>query len=156
MKSLILILSSLLLPYLVLINNSVIYAQPRANHQIVIQNNSGLNFTEKVVGIPWEDILKKWADIDTASLIAVDEANKQLPLQFETKGTGEIQNLLIQVSVPAKTTIQLSLKSGKRTKSQQKLIAGLCPSAMMILHGKTIKLHSECTEKPWNLLLPMH
>jgi hypothetical protein len=56
--------------------------------------------------------MNKTGSIDTSRLIVTDQASKQLPIQYELKGKSEIQNLLVQVSVPAKSTSKLTLKSG--------------------------------------------
>jgi len=127
MKTQILTLSSMVLLSLALGIRFKTYAQRTENFHIVIQNTSDLDFNEKVVEIPWQEILKSWADADTGSMLVVDETLTQLPMQFETKGTGSVQNLLVQVSVPANKTIKLSIINGTRHKITAKTYCRFVP-----------------------------
>jgi hypothetical protein len=66
-----------------------------------------------VIEIPWQDDLIKITD--TARLIVIDaESKDQLVFQLETKGLGQIQNLLVQLDFKENQTKRIVLKYGKR------------------------------------------
>ena len=81
---------------------------------ITIQNNSAVDQTETVVSIKWKDILSSYPQIDTANFIVINPSTKkQIPFQLEHKGSAAIQNLLLQVNIKAKSTLNLSIQKGK-------------------------------------------
>lgn len=87
-------------------------AQNKVN--IDIKNNSNSNRKESIVSIKWESILSRYPQIDTTNFIVLNlKTKKQLPFQLEHQGRKNIQNLLIQVDVNAKSTLSLSLQKGK-------------------------------------------
>jgi hypothetical protein len=87
-------------------------AQGNNSCKIVVSNKSAIDQKNKVVEISWAAVLKKVKSPDTSKLTVADEKGRQLPVQFETKGSGTIQNLLIQVSVAANSTISLTVRMG--------------------------------------------
>ncbi|WP_241687422.1 DUF4861 family protein [Flavobacterium sp. YO64] len=81
---------------------------------ITIKNNLAVDQTETVVSIKWKDILSSYPQIDTANFIVINPSTKkQIPFQLEYKGSAAVQNLLLQVNVKAKSTLNLSIQKGK-------------------------------------------
>ena len=81
---------------------------------ITIQNNLTVDQTETVVSVKWQDILSSYPQIDTANFIIINPSTKkQIPFQLEYKGSAAVQNLLLQVNVKAKSTLNLSIQKGK-------------------------------------------
>src|SRR5690606_17540006 len=77
---------------------------------ITISNSLDIARADEVVAISWTSILNKYPSIDTANFKVVDAASKQeVPFQLEYAGEKAIQNLLLQVNVVAKASIQLSI-----------------------------------------------
>lgn len=77
---------------------------------ITISNSLDIARADEVVAISWTSILNKYPSIDTANFKVVDAASKQeIPFQLEYAGERAIQNLLLQVNVAAKASIQLSI-----------------------------------------------
>ncbi|HUH19697.1 DUF4861 family protein [Albibacterium sp.] len=81
---------------------------------ITISNSLDIARADEVVAISWASILNKYPSIDTANFKVVDAASKQeVPFQLEHAGQKAIQNLLLQVNVVAKASIQLSIVANK-------------------------------------------
>jgi hypothetical protein len=81
---------------------------------IVVNNPLGVDRTDELVGISWASILSKNPAIDTANFKVVNTStNQEVPFQLEYAGQQAIQNLLLQVSVEANASIQLSVVAGK-------------------------------------------
>ncbi len=117
MKSLYLLL--LLLPV-------VLLSQTKAT--ITIQNNSEFTRNESVVSIKWKTILSHYPQIDSTNFVVVNSVTKkQVPFQLEHKGLAGIQNLLVQVSVKAKSSLSLLIKKGKPNVFQTKTYARFVP-----------------------------
>lgn len=77
---------------------------------ITISNSLDIARADEVVAISWTSILNKYPSIDTANFKVVDAASKQeVPFQLEYAGEKAIQNLLLQVNVAAKASVQLSI-----------------------------------------------
>lgn len=82
---------------------------------VTVKNPSAIAFRQHVFEIPWAEIEKRFANIDTAKLIVLDAStNKQLLFQLETKGTNTIQNLLLQIDVKPLQIKKIKLAYGKR------------------------------------------
>ncbi len=63
---------------------------------------------------PGLQITKAYPGLDTARFKVINSTTKkELPFQLEYKGMKEVQNLLVQVSIPAKGAVTLQLVSGK-------------------------------------------
>jgi hypothetical protein len=89
-----------------------LFAQTKTN--ISIQNNSALDRKETVVSIKWETIVSQFPQIDTTGFVVINAATKkQVPFQLEHRGHKNIQNLLVQVDVKAKSTLSLFIQKGK-------------------------------------------
>ncbi|PXY43177.1 DUF4861 family protein [Flavobacterium hydrophilum] len=109
----------LLLPLILLSQNKEI---------IEIQNNSDLERNETVVAVKWEAVLSRYPQIDTSNFVVINAATKkQIPYQLEHKGLPAIQNLLVQVSVKAKTTLRLFVQKGKPNLVETKTYARFVP-----------------------------
>jgi len=81
---------------------------------ISIQNNSETDRNEAVVAIQWGAILEKFPSIDTMQFVVMNVVTEQqIPFQLEHKGKKSIQNLLIQIDIKSKSTLQLSIQKGK-------------------------------------------
>lgn len=89
-----------------------LFAQTKTN--ISIRNNSALDRKETVVSIKWETIVSQFPQIDTTGFVVINAATKkQVPFQLEHRGHKNIQNLLVQVDVKAKSTLSLFIQKGK-------------------------------------------
>jgi len=81
---------------------------------ISIQNNSKTDRKEAFVAIQWEAILEKFLSIDSTHFVVMNVVKEQqIPFQLEHKGKKSIQNLLIQVDVKSKSTLNVSIQKGK-------------------------------------------
>jgi hypothetical protein len=81
---------------------------------VTIHNNHSSDYKDKVVSIPWIHVVAINPGIDTANF-SIKQDGSALPImhQFETAGTGRIENLLVLVTVPAKSSISLSWNNKK-------------------------------------------
>ncbi len=81
---------------------------------ILISNPSDMARNAAVVAIPWSLVTAKYPNLDTANFqVILSSTKKELPWQLEHRGEKTIQNLLVQVDVPAKKTLQLIIQKGK-------------------------------------------
>ncbi|MEI8112981.1 MAG: DUF4861 family protein [Bacteroidia bacterium] len=81
---------------------------------IVISNPISDDRKEEVLAIKWTDILAKYPKIDTANFKIINlKTKEELPWQLETKGGKDVQNLLVQLDVAAKSTVKLGIQEGK-------------------------------------------
>ncbi len=98
---------------------------------VSIQNKSDLERNEAVVAIKWETILAHFPKIDTTNFVVLNSVTKkQVPFQLEHKGLSSIQNLLVQVSVKAKSTLILFVQKGKPNIFQRKTYARFVPERL--------------------------
>jgi hypothetical protein len=85
-----------------------------AQKTIVIKNTLAVNRVEEVVEVPWSEVIKAYPSIDTGNFKIINKNTKQeLVFQLEYKGKAEIQNLLVQTTVPANGKIVLQIVKGK-------------------------------------------
>lgn len=90
----------------------IILAQTKTN--ISVQNSSALDRTAVVVSVPWEKIVSHNPQIDTANFVVMNSlTHRQIPFQLEHRGQTKIQNLLIMVSVKAKSSLSVYVQKGK-------------------------------------------
>ncbi|WP_163410200.1 DUF4861 family protein [Flavobacterium ajazii] len=109
----------LLLPLILLSQNKA---------TIEIQNDSDLERSEAIVAVKWETVLSHFPQIDTLNFVVINAATKkQIPYQLEHKGLPGIQNLLVQVSVKAKTTLRVFVQKGKPNDVEVKTYARFVP-----------------------------
>ncbi len=81
---------------------------------LTIKNSGNLNYIEQVVEIPWQTVKEKFPPIDTGNFKVVNPATKEeVVYQLEYKGSRDIRNLLVQVSVPSKSSVKLLIQKGK-------------------------------------------
>ncbi|MBO9586237.1 MAG: DUF4861 family protein [Flavobacterium sp.] len=98
---------------------------------IEIQNTSDLERKEAVVSVEWKAILSHFPQIDTADFVVINSATKkQIPYQLEHRGKSEIQNLLLQLDMKAKSTVRLSIQKGKPQAIAVKTFARYVPERM--------------------------
>lgn len=103
-------------------------ANAQKNIKIEINNPSSLEFKGEVVSVSWVKVLKLLPNIDTANFVVYDKTNGiEIPHQLEYKGEKQVQNLLLQVSVPQKSKLMLSLEKGKPKKYTTKTFARYVP-----------------------------
>ena len=90
----------------------ILLAQTKAT--ILIQNNSALERKEAIVAIKWETVVSYYPQIDTTNFVVINQATKQqIPFQLEHRGLSSVQNLLVQVTVKAKSTLTLLIQKRK-------------------------------------------
>lgn len=81
---------------------------------IEISNPSSLARKDEVIEIPLAKVTTAFPTIDTSNFKVISPATKQeLEYQLEYKSEANIQNLLVQVSIPANGKIKLQLIKGK-------------------------------------------
>src|SRR6476661_8292692 len=96
--------------------------------KIVVTNPLTIQRQEEVVELPWLQITKAYPGLDTARFKVINSiTKKEVPFQLEYKGMKEVQNLLVQVSVPAKGAVTLQLVSGKPKAFPAKTFARYVP-----------------------------
>ncbi len=99
-----------------------------AQKTIVVTNPLTAQRQEEVIEIPWAQIAKAYPGLDTAHFKVINSiTKKELPFQLEYKGMQEVQNLLVQLSVPAKGSVILQLVSGKAKAFPSKTFARYVP-----------------------------
>ena len=95
---------------------------------LTLKNNSTINRNNEVVTIPWSQVIAKYATLDTNALVITQGSNKKMiSYQFEYQGNTTIQNLLVEVSIPAKSAIQIQLSKGKRPVFETKTYCRFIP-----------------------------
>jgi hypothetical protein len=98
---------------------------------ISISNPLKTERKEIVVTIPWKEILAKYPKIDTDNLKIIDlSSKKEMPFQFEFKGGEKIQNLLVQTSIGANSTVKLNIIKDKPTYILPKTYARFVPERL--------------------------
>jgi len=113
----------LILPFV--LSTVAVVAQQKT---ISISNASTSDRKQAVVSIPWSSIVKVYPEIDTLNFKIVDRISRsEIPFQIEHRGKADIQNLLVQVSVPAKKTVQLNIEAGKSSPVTVKTFARYVP-----------------------------
>jgi hypothetical protein len=92
----------------------VSFAQVNTKAVITVTNSSNVNRTEELVAIPWQSLVSKYPTIDTANFIVINSLTKKsIPFQLEHLGEKAIQNLLVQVNIPANSSLKLYVQKGK-------------------------------------------
>jgi len=93
-----------------------VLAQVENKVGISVTNNSTVNFNQHIATVPWKDVLQKYPTIDTANFkVLYASTKKEIPFQLEYRGETDIQNLLIQVDVAAKSEVKFYLQKGRPT-----------------------------------------
>jgi Domain of unknown function (DUF4861) len=93
-----------------------------------IHNANEFICKDKVVSIPWKNVIAKYPDIDTSNF-SVRQSGVKWPIlqQFETAGTGGIVNLLVLVTVPSKSAITLYWNRKKSERVPAKVYGRFVP-----------------------------
>lgn len=104
----------------------------QANPPVIsITNSSTLARQHVVVAIPWQTVLQKHPGVDTAQFGVVNRTTRQnVPFQFEGNGQPTVQQLLVQVSVPANGQIELVIEDRKSTPAVAKTYARYVPERL--------------------------
>ena len=98
---------------------------------ISIQNNSKNERKNAVVTIPWKDVQSKFGKLDISQFKVVDQDSKsEIPFQLEFKGKKEVQNLLVQLTIPEKTTAKLTIENGQAGPFVSKTFARFVPERL--------------------------
>ncbi|MFH6951083.1 DUF4861 family protein [Flavobacterium sp. FlaQc-51] len=104
-------------------------AQTKAT--VTIQNNSALDRKETVVAIKWATVLSSYSNIDTLNFVVINaNTKKQVPYQLEHHGNAAIQNLLVQIDIKAKSSLNLSIEKGKPETFTAKTYARYVPERL--------------------------
>jgi hypothetical protein len=99
-----------------------------AQKTIIVTNSLTEQRREEVIEVPWSQITKAYPGLDTTRFKVINSTTKkELPFQLEYEGMKEVQNLLVQVSIPAKGTVTLRLVSGKPKAFPAKTFARYVP-----------------------------
>ncbi len=100
--------------FLLLLFSHFAFAISAQQKTIRISNPLPLQRHEEVIEISWKEISKAYPLLDTSNFKVIDAVTKkEYPYQLAYKGNKEVQHLLIQLTIPAKATIQLQLVKGK-------------------------------------------
>ncbi|GAB3573465.1 DUF4861 domain-containing protein [Spirosoma luteolum] len=85
-----------------------------AQTPIRVRNPAAVPLTEQVIEIPWAAVKKAYPRIDTAHFQVVKRGSRQpLAYQLERRGTKDVQQLLVQLSIGPNQSVDLILQAGK-------------------------------------------
>jgi hypothetical protein len=99
-----------------------------AQHTITITNPSDCKRLENVIEIDWKTLAGIYHEIDTMNLVIINKkTKKEIPFQFEKKGSNQIQNLLIQTDLNPNAKVVLLLKKGNRKLVEPKTYSRYIP-----------------------------
>ena len=99
--------------------------------RITITNPTDRDRIDAVVAIDWKTIAQKNPAIDTASLkITSQIARADVPFQLTHNGEKAVQQLLVQVLVPARQSVVLLLERGKPAPVSAKTFARYVPERL--------------------------
>jgi hypothetical protein len=113
---------------LLLLNNNWIFSQTLKSNLIILNNNTVCTKSDELISVPWLEFLKHFKINDTSFFKIVNcTTKKEIPIQLESLGTGFIQNVLMVVSVPAKSELCLTVIPQKRTIYSSKTYARFVP-----------------------------
>ncbi len=103
-------------------------ALAQSSARIQIKNSGPAAQTQRVVEIPWATVLAAYPKVDTTQLQIVLAGTEQaVPYQLERRGEKAVRNLLVQVTVGPKQTLQLTLRPGKAAPVQTKTFCRFVP-----------------------------
>lgn len=92
----------------------ILFCTAQAQQESIVVSNPLAVQREEIVEIPWGQVQQMYPALDTSNFkVIVVATGKELPYQLEYKGTGQVQNLLVQVSVLPKQKMALQLVKGK-------------------------------------------
>jgi hypothetical protein len=107
--------------------SSMLWAQ--TGGAIIIENKApgSKDLNQQVIALNWQRVLEILPNADTSKMVITDSQKREVAWQAETKGTGKIQNLLVQVSVPANQSISLYASHGAKKPTVPKTYARYVP-----------------------------
>ncbi|EOR92648.1 hypothetical protein ADIARSV_4160 [Arcticibacter svalbardensis MN12-7] len=112
---------------LILCAGNLLTANAQTTTTLQISNPSSLTYFDKVIEVPWKTINK----IDTAKLIVIESDTKmQIPFQLEKKGTSNVVNLLIQISLNSYQNKNILITTGQREKFASKTYGRYVPERL--------------------------
>ncbi len=112
-------------------NSQAVQTNALFSQIISITNPSKGERKDAVVAIAWKDLLAKNPKLDAGDFKVIDvNSKKEVPCQLEFNGQKEVQNLLVQVTVGDKATVQISLERGKFTPISPKTYARVVPERL--------------------------
>lgn len=95
---------------------------------ITVHNDSKIAREKELVAINWSEILKAAPTIDTANIEIINATTlAQVPFQLEKLGGGDTRNLLLQVSLNARTRQKFHIIKGKASAIKTKTYARYVP-----------------------------
>jgi hypothetical protein len=98
---------------------------------IIINNTSDKDRNEAIASISWQEIDAKFNSLHKGAFKIISKDGKtEFPYQLEYLGHSEIQNLLIQVSVKAKSKLVLNVVKGKPKNVEPKTFARYVPERL--------------------------
>lgn len=113
---------------LLILNNNWIFSQSLKTEQIILKNNTVYAQSDELISVPWLEFLRHFKINDTSFFKIINcTTKKEVPIQLESLGTGFIQNILMVVTVPAKSEICLTVIPQKRTIYASKTYARFVP-----------------------------
>uniref|UniRef100_UPI004047B227 DUF4861 family protein n=1 Tax=Mariniflexile sp. TaxID=1979402 RepID=UPI004047B227 len=79
-----------------------------------IENNSNYSYTDKVISLPWQSVKQTYPSLDFNNFKITDaNSKKEIPYQLEYKGSTDIQNVLVQISLEPNSKMELVFKNEK-------------------------------------------
>ncbi|RZM27392.1 MAG: DUF4861 domain-containing protein [Pedobacter sp.] len=103
-------------------------AQTASKATITISNASKIQRSDAVVAVKWSEVTAKYPGIDTGNFKVIDlSTKKEVPFQLEFLGQKVVQNLLVQVSLTANSSVKLSVVPGKPSAVVKKTYARFVP-----------------------------
>ncbi|PKQ44455.1 DUF4861 family protein [Confluentibacter flavum] len=101
------------------------------NNTIKIENISNFSYIDKVVSLSWKDVKVKYPFLEVDNFRILDANSlKEIPFQLEMKGGTEVQNVLIQISLDSKNTLDLLFEVGKHSEFSTKTFGRYVPERL--------------------------
>ena len=94
-----------------------------------VHNKSNKAQNDVLISVPWAGLQKAAEGLETFKVIE-PTSKKEYPYQLEYLGEKVAKNLLVQVSVPAKTSLTLQLVAGTPTAIEPKTFARYVPERL--------------------------
>jgi len=121
-------LKTLMLLLVILQTEAMIHAQAGKDRMVVVANNAPVAMVGKVISIPWQQFSNRFNITDTGLFALLDSrTGNELPVQLETQGKGQVQNLLTQVDVASMESIYLQVILRKRKPVPSKVFGRFVP-----------------------------
>nr|WP_256451681.1 DUF4861 family protein [Lutibacter sp. A64] len=96
-----------------------------------MNNTSDINYQSKVIEISWEKIKKQFPKLDSYNFKIVETiSNKQIPFQLEYCGDTIINNVLVQLDLKSRTTMELLILDEKPSVFKPKTFGRYVPERL--------------------------